>query len=145
MQELAKNGTGLSAADYVGALNSIKRVESQLSLAFETYDLIMTPSAAALPWKADHAFPDEIAGQAVGPRGHAVFTAFVNLVGAAGINLPCGQSSSGLPLALRLVSCPGGYGVLMGIASQCEAVSLWTMTPPNQIPALNEALSALLV
>jgi aspartyl-tRNA(Asn)/glutamyl-tRNA(Gln) amidotransferase subunit A len=143
MQEMAKNGTRLSAADYFGALNAVKRVERQLSLAFETYDLIMTPSAAALPWKADHAFPDEIAGQVVGPRGHAVFTAFVNLVGAAGINLPCGQSSSGLPIGLQLVSRPGGDGLLMGIASQCEAASLWTMTPPNQIPALNEALSAL--
>jgi len=145
MRELAMIGTRLSAADYVGALNSVKRVESQLSVAFETYDLIMTPSAAALPWKADQVFPSEIAGQAVGPRGHAVFTAFVNLSGAAGINLPCGQSKSGLPIGLQLVSRPGGDGLLMGIASQCEAASLWTMTPPNKIPALNEALSALSV
>jgi len=145
MQELARAGNTLSAADYVGALGAIKRVESQLSLAFEIYDLIMTPSAAALPWKADQAFPGEIAGQAVGPRGHAVFTAFVNLAGAAGINLPCGQSKSGLPIGLQLVSRVGGDGLLMGIASQCEAASLWPITPPNRIPALNEALSTLAV
>jgi aspartyl-tRNA(Asn)/glutamyl-tRNA(Gln) amidotransferase subunit A len=140
MQEIAMHGNSLSAGDYVGALSSVKRLESQLSLAFETYDLIMTPSAAALPWKADQAFPSEIAGQAVGPRGHAVFTAFVNLAGAAGINLPCGQSRSGLPIGLQFISPPGDDGLLMGIASQCEVASLWTMTPPNQIPALNEAL-----
>jgi aspartyl-tRNA(Asn)/glutamyl-tRNA(Gln) amidotransferase subunit A len=140
MQEIAMHGNGLSAADYLGALSSVKRVESQMSLAFETYDLIMTPSAAALPWKADQAFPSEIAGQAVGPRGHAVFTAFVNLAGAAGISLPCGQSRSGLPIGLQFVSRPGGDGLLMGITSQCEAASLWTMTRPNEIPALNEAL-----
>src|SRR6185295_11400769 len=79
MQELAAQGSALTAADYVGALNSIKRLQSQLSIAFETYDLIMTPSAAALPWKVGEAFPREIAGRAVGPRGHAVYTAFVNL------------------------------------------------------------------
>jgi aspartyl-tRNA(Asn)/glutamyl-tRNA(Gln) amidotransferase subunit A len=145
IRELATHGSNLSAADYVGALNSIKRVESQLSVAFETYDLLMTPSAAALPWKADQAFPGEIDGQQVGPRGHAVFTAFVNLVGAAGINLPCGQSSSGLPIGLQLVSRPGGDGLLIGIASQCEAAGLWTMTPPSHIPALNEGLSVLSV
>jgi aspartyl-tRNA(Asn)/glutamyl-tRNA(Gln) amidotransferase subunit A len=145
MQELAMHGNSLSAADYVGALNSVKRVESQLSVAFETYDLILTPSAAALPWKADQAFPGEIAGQLVGPRGHAVFTVFVNLVGSAGINLPCGQSGSGLPIGLQLVSRPGGDGLLMGIASQCEAAGLWTTTPPNHIRALNEALSVLSV
>jgi aspartyl-tRNA(Asn)/glutamyl-tRNA(Gln) amidotransferase subunit A len=141
MQDLASEGNSLSAADYVGALNSVKHVERQLSLTFETYDLILTPSAAALPWEIDQAFPEEIAGQAVGPRGHAVFTAFVNLVGAAGINLPSGQSKSGLPIGLQLVSRPGGDGLLVGIASQCEAANLWTMTPPNKIPALNEALS----
>jgi aspartyl-tRNA(Asn)/glutamyl-tRNA(Gln) amidotransferase subunit A len=134
----------LSAADYVGALSSIKRLESQLSIAFEMYDLILTPSAAALPWKADEAFPSEIAGQTVGPRGHAVFTAFVNLAGAAGINLPCGQSKSGLPIGLQLVGRVGRDGLLTAIASQCEAASLWTMTAPNGIPALNEALNGLL-
>ena len=141
MQNLAAEGNKLSAADYVGALNAIKGIESQLSLAFETYDLIMTPSAAALPWKAEQAFPCEISGQAVGPRGHAVFTAFVNLTGAAGINLPCGQSQSGLPIGLQLVSRPGDDGLLTGIALQCEAASLWNMTRPNEIPALNSALN----
>jgi len=143
IQELAIDGSNLSAADYIGALNSIKCVERQLSVAFETYDLIMTPSAASLPWRAEQAFPREIAGQSVGPRGHAVFTAFVNLVGSAGINLPCGQSRSGLPIGLQLVSRPGGDGLLTGIASQCEAAGLWRLTPPNRIPALNEALSVL--
>src|ERR1700676_2163508 len=141
IQELAVHGSSLSAADYIGALSSIKRMERQLWLAFETYDLIMTPSAAALPWKADQAYPGEIAAQTVGPRGHAVFTAFVNLAGAAGINLPCGHAPPGLPIGFQLVSRPGGDGLLTGIAFQCEVKGLWSMTPPNQIPALNEALS----
>ncbi len=141
MRELAMQGSRLSAADYVDALGSVRHVERQLSLAFETYDLIVTPSAAALPWQAERAFPNEIAGQEVGPRGHAVFTAFVNLVGAAGINLPCGQSKSGLPIGLQLVSRPGADGLLIGISSECEAASLWTVTPPHKIPALNKALA----
>ncbi len=141
MQEIAMYGLSLSATDYIDALSAVRRVECQLSQVFETYDLVLTPSAAALPWKANTAFPDEIAGQAVGPRGHAVFTAFVNLVGAAGINLPCGQSRSGLPIGLQLISRPGGDGLLTGIASQCEATNFWSVTPPNRIPALNEALS----
>ncbi|MEI9815129.1 MAG: amidase [Acidobacteriota bacterium] len=142
MQELALQGSHISAADYVAALSFIKRMESQLASVFESYDLILTPSAAALPWKADEAFPAEIAGRSVAPRGHAVFTAFVNLAGAAAINLPCGQSRSGLPIGLQLVSRAGGDGLLIGTALQCEAAKLWTMTPANRIPALNEALSA---
>jgi aspartyl-tRNA(Asn)/glutamyl-tRNA(Gln) amidotransferase subunit A len=145
MQEVATYGLGLSAIDYIDALGAIRRVESQLSQVFEIYDLILTPSAAALPWKADQAFPDEIAGLAVGPRGHAVFTAFVNLTGAAGINLPCGQSKSGLPIGLQLISRPGGDGLLTAVASQCEETNFWSVTPPNCIPALNDALDVLSV
>jgi len=143
MRDIASQGNTLSAVDYVGALSSVKRLESQLSIAFETFDLILTPSAAALPWKADEAFPTEIAGQSVGPRGHAVFTAFVNLAGAAGINLPCGQSKSGLPIGLQLVGRAGRDGLLTAIASQCEAANLYAVTLPNGIPALNEALKGL--
>ncbi len=140
MQEIANYGLSLSATDYIDALTAVRRVERQLSQVFEIYDLVLTPSAAALPWNATRAFPDEIAGQAVGPRGHAVFTAFVNLVGAAGINLPCGQSTSGLPIGLQLISRPGGDGLLTGIASQCEAMNFWSITPPHRIPALNDAV-----
>jgi aspartyl-tRNA(Asn)/glutamyl-tRNA(Gln) amidotransferase subunit A len=145
MQEAATYGLGLSAIDYIDALGGIRRVERQLSQVFETYDLVLTPSAAALPWKAEQAFPDEIAGLAVGPRGHAVFTAFVNLAGAAGINLPCGRSKSGLPIGLQLISRPGGDGLLTGIASQCETTNFWSVTPPNRIPALNDAVNLLSV
>ena len=129
MQQVAMHGLNLSAIAYIDALGAIRRVERQLSQVFETYDLVLTPSAAALPWKADQAFPEEIAGQAVGPRGHAVFTAFVNLVGAAGINLPCGQSKSGLPIGLQLISRAGGDGLLTGIASQCEDDELLERNP----------------
>jgi aspartyl-tRNA(Asn)/glutamyl-tRNA(Gln) amidotransferase subunit A len=87
MQEIANYGLSLSAPDYIDALTAVRRVERQL-------------------WNATRVFPDEIAGQAVGLRGHAVFTAFVNLVGAAGINLPCGQSTSGLPIGLQLIGPP---------------------------------------
>jgi len=62
MRDMASQGNSLSAADYVGALSSVKRVESQLSIAFETYDLILTPSAAALPWKADERSPAKSRG-----------------------------------------------------------------------------------
>lgn len=68
----------------------------------------------------------------------------MNLAGSAGINLPCGQSKSGLPIGgLQLVVRAGRDGLLTAIASQCEAANLWTVTPPNGIPALNQALKGL--
>ncbi|MEZ5700725.1 MAG: amidase family protein [Burkholderiaceae bacterium] len=86
------------------------------------------PSAAALPWPATQAFPTEIAGQAVGPRGHAVFTGWVNAAGLPAMSLPVESSSSGLPIGLQLVGPYGADDTLFDLAQALE--SSLHQTPP---------------
>src|SRR5207237_173775 len=79
---------------------------------FTAWDLILTPAAAALPWPAHQVAPPVIDGQAVGPRGHAIFTNFANLAGLPGIALPCEPAESGLPIGFQLVGPAGADGLL---------------------------------
>ncbi len=103
LRRIAQQGAALQAADYVEALDKVTRIRAQLAEAFTRYDLILTPCFAALPWTAEATHPETIDGKPVGPRGHAVFTAFANAGGLPGISIPCRPAGSGLPIAMQLV------------------------------------------
>ena len=78
------------------------------------------PCTAAQPWPADQAFPTEIDGQPVGPRGHAIFTGWVNAAGLPAISVPVGFDGNGLPIGLQLVARPGAEPLLLQLAQQLQ-------------------------
>jgi aspartyl-tRNA(Asn)/glutamyl-tRNA(Gln) amidotransferase subunit A len=130
IEEMATKGAALTAADYYAALQVIKGLRTKLSLFFDRYDLIMTPSAAALPWPAEEPYPPFIAGQEAGPRGHAVFTAFANMAGSPGISIPSLPSAGRLPIGFQLVSAPGRDDLVCAVAAQFEHVCPWVDRRP---------------
>ncbi|MFL5216546.1 MAG: amidase [Microvirga sp.] len=115
---LAENGAAGSAADYVEALALADELKRALAAVFERYDVIVTPAAAALPWPAAHSHPEEIDGKPVGPRGHAVFTAFANISGCPGLAVPCALSGSGLPIGMQMVGRRGDDELLLWLAGR---------------------------
>jgi aspartyl-tRNA(Asn)/glutamyl-tRNA(Gln) amidotransferase subunit A len=125
IEEMGINGMARKATEYFNALDAVKELQRTLALFFSRYDLVMTPTAAALPWPATEPFPAMIAGERVGPRGHAVFTAFANMAGCPGISIPGGPSADGLPIGFQLVAAPGRDGLLCTLAAQYESVCPW--------------------
>jgi aspartyl-tRNA(Asn)/glutamyl-tRNA(Gln) amidotransferase subunit A len=125
LKEMAANGQKRTAIEYAAALDSIRTLQKDLSVFFSNYDVILTPSAAALPWPAAEPFPTRIAGEAVGPRGHAIFTAFVNMAGCPGISVPAAPSEKGLPVGFQMVAAPGQDEMLCALAGQYEQVRPW--------------------
>ena len=121
LREMATLGAALPAADLFAALDAVAGLRRQLGVFFGDYDLILTPAAAALPWPAGETHPPMIAGQPVGPRGHAIFTAFANIAGLPGIAIPGPRSRGGLPIGAQLVGQVGADGVLLALAAQIEA------------------------
>ena len=133
MEEMAQNGQKRTGAEYVGALDAVRNLRSVLALFFSGYDVILTPSAAALPWPATDPFPTEIAGEKVGPRGHAVFTGFANMAGCPGISVPSAPSARGLPIGFQLVAAPGQDGCLCALARQYETWQPWSDRFPDAV------------
>lgn len=100
---MVETGRKAGASAYLQLLADVQEFRNDLRLLFERYDLILTPSVAALPWPKAQSHPETIDGVAAGPRGHAVFTPFANAGGLPAINLPTAPSASGLPIGCQLV------------------------------------------
>jgi aspartyl-tRNA(Asn)/glutamyl-tRNA(Gln) amidotransferase subunit A len=119
---LDREGREISSAAYVATIERTDAFRRYILALFERYDLVYTPSAAALPWPADSPYPTEIAGRPAGPRGHAVYTGWVNTCGHPAINLPLAFSHAGLPIGGQFVGAFGTDAELLDIAAAFEAV-----------------------
>lgn len=118
---MADQGDEVSAAQFYGALELVRDLRAEASRFFGDYDVIMTPSSAAQPWAADQPFPPEIDGQSVGPRGHAVYTGWVNAAGLPGLNLPAARHADGMPVGFQLVGDMFAEDLLLDLGAAYEA------------------------
>jgi aspartyl-tRNA(Asn)/glutamyl-tRNA(Gln) amidotransferase subunit A len=129
-QRMAQAGAALPAALLWDLLAQVQALRRACVGLFEMYDLVAMPSAAALPWPAAEAFPPEINGQSVGPRGHAIFTAWVNAAGLPAVALPAAPAPNGLPIGIQLISAYSSDDSLLALAGHYEALSPWASRWP---------------
>ena len=72
------------------------------------------------------AYPMHIVPQEVRPRGHAVYTGWVNAAGPPGLALPCAPSREGLPIGMQLIGAYGSDDQLLDLGAAFEAAQPWT-------------------
>jgi aspartyl-tRNA(Asn)/glutamyl-tRNA(Gln) amidotransferase subunit A len=132
---MADDGRKVSGADYLGALEAVSAIRRRVAELFQGVDLVLTPTAAALPWAAETPYPDRIDGKPAGPRDHAIFTGWVNISGVPAINIPIGSSRSGLPIGAHLAAAFGADDQLLAFAREVSRA--------NPLPSLPELEAAL--
>jgi Asp-tRNA(Asn)/Glu-tRNA(Gln) amidotransferase A subunit family amidase len=131
---MAADGRKISGADYLNALESVAAIRRLVGELFQTVDLVLTPTAAALPWPAEKPYPDRIDGKPAGPRDHAIFTGWVNIAGVPALNLPIGLSRSGLPIGAHIAAAFGADDALLAFAREVSRA-----VPPPPLPELEAA------
>ncbi|HZZ61852.1 MAG TPA: amidase [Roseiarcus sp.] len=124
---MAAEGRKMSGADYLDALERVVGFRRRCAELFAEVELVLTPTAAALPWPAATAYPAAIDGQPAGPRDHAVFTGWANISGVPAISLPIGVSRSGLPIGAQLAA---GFGADDSLLEFARAITRKFPPPP---------------
>jgi len=120
-------GDGVSGADLVRATQTAHRLGRQMAAFHGDYDALLTPGLATLPpqlgwidmqlddvdeyWRRVFAF--------------SPFTLWFNLTGQPAAMVPLGESGSGLPVAVQLVTAFGDEETLFALAAQLEAARPW--------------------
>lgn len=120
-EEMVRRGRELTASDYQDALSGFREIYAQFARFFRHYDLMMTPSAGAMPWKAEE----------FGPPYHRAFTGIVNVAGLPGISIPADPSADGLPIGFQLVAPFGADWKLVAMARQYETAHPWAQHWPG--------------
>ena len=122
---MAESGRQLPAARLWQMLERVAQLRRDTAALFDKIDVIVMPSVAALPWTAEAAYPTRIDGQEVGPRGHAVYTGWVNAAGLPALALPCAPSREGLPIGMQLIGRYGSDDQLLSLGEAYEAAHPW--------------------
>lgn len=130
-REMAARGRSVPAGRVEGIGRLVARLRRDAASLFERHDIVLMPAAAALPWRAELAYPEFIAGRAAGPRGHAVYTGWVNAAGLPALALPCDPSSEGLPIGLQLIGAHGADDELLDLGEAYEAAWPWAARWPD--------------
>ncbi|MGB3069095.1 MAG: amidase [Ottowia sp.] len=129
-QAMAAQGREIPAQTLWQVLDLIAELRRLCAGLFEHWDVIAMPCTAAQPWPAQQAYPPFINGQPVGPRGHAVFTGWVNAAGLPAISVPVRPDINGLPIGLQLIARHGAETTLLELSRLVQARQLFDQRRP---------------
>src|SRR6266700_3540781 len=116
-----ERGLSWSGTDVAEALMASAAIANAFAAFFSDTDLLLAPTVPCVAWPFTQLGPDMIGGRPVSPRGHAVFTPFVNHARLPAISIPCGAGANGLPFGLQIIARRGQDATLLRAARQIEA------------------------
>ncbi len=101
------------------------RLEGEVAALHDEVDVLLTPATAVSAFAAEGPMPTVIAGQTVLPPMVAPFTMVANLCWNPAISVPCGLTSSGLPVGLQIQGPRHGDEVVLRLARLFEQAQPW--------------------
>jgi amidase len=116
-----EQGNALLADDLLAAEEARSRIYAAFMHFFERHDLLMTPSAAIMPFPNTQEEVAEIDGRPLAGRiDYLAITYLISLIGLPCISIPCGWTESGCPIGLQIVGPPWREDLLLWTARRLE-------------------------
>jgi aspartyl-tRNA(Asn)/glutamyl-tRNA(Gln) amidotransferase subunit A len=121
-------GAFFSAGDYAQAQRFRSFFRRAVAELFASYDVLVTPTSPAPAPRSDEMSPEK-------QLGTASFTGPWNLAGLPAVAVPCGFSSTGLPLSMQIVGKPFAEGTVLKVADAYQRLTGWHLeVPPVKTP-----------
>lgn len=126
---LASAGLAKSGVDYLSAIDRVGTFRADVEQRWAGFDVVLTPTSAALPWAIGEPYPKAIDGRPTNPRSASLFATWVNATGYPGLNLPVMLSRDRLPIGAQLVGPFGSDEALLALAARYAAHAPGLGTP----------------
>ncbi len=124
-------GLEMPARDYLHAMRVRRLIQDKLREVFSRVDLILSPSTPAPASGIDEALDRRTgAGENVPERGNTDIGAAGNLAGLPALSLPCGFSTTNLPVAVQLVGRPFDELTLITVGALFQNQTGWHRRRP---------------
>ncbi len=123
-------GADISASAYIEARRQLDRTRRSIGQVFQTVDAIVTPTSPILPPPITD-FNHDRGGSADFLVRNIQNTSPFNVYGWPTISIPCGFSTSGLPMGLQISGPPGRDAVVLQIAHAYEQATQWHKQVPK--------------
>ena len=116
--------------DYAKAHAARQKVSRMVDNLLQTVDLLVCPTMGMVPMRLNGAAPEEIITPEIG-HDLLSFTSPFSLSGNPTISVPCGFSTDGLPLSLKIIGRHGQESLLMQAAYAYEQATTWHQRRPS--------------
>jgi aspartyl-tRNA(Asn)/glutamyl-tRNA(Gln) amidotransferase subunit A len=125
-----KGGADLLAADYIVARRRVEDLRHATPTLFEHVDLLLTPTSPVLPMPIADLLADL---DTLRPKEIKMLRNVRpwNALGLPSLSVPCGFTSTGLPIGLQIAGPAGGEARVLGLAQAYEAATEWHTRDPR--------------
>ena len=118
-----EKGMKLNAGEIGRAQVERGRLGQRVTQWFENFDLLACPVAIVPPFDVDIRYVERVGDHAFDNYVDWLYiVAAITLTGRPAISVPCGFTSTGLPVGLQLVGQPRGEAALLSMAAAAEEI-----------------------
>jgi aspartyl-tRNA(Asn)/glutamyl-tRNA(Gln) amidotransferase subunit A len=123
-------GADVTTSAYIQARRQLEQVRRSVTRAFETVDLLITPTACVPPFAIADLLADPNTlreKELLTLRNTRPF----NMLGLPTVSVPCGFTRGELPIGMQITGPPGGEATVLRLAYAYEQATEWHKRKPN--------------
>jgi aspartyl-tRNA(Asn)/glutamyl-tRNA(Gln) amidotransferase subunit A len=125
-----EGGAQVTAAAYIAGRRELDRLRREVAAVFSEVDLLVTPTTPVMPATVDDALNDPGTPPPGGVARSLRNTQPFDIYGLPTISIPCGFSSTGLPIGVSISGPRLGEGTVLALAHAYEQATEWHSRRP---------------